>query len=309
MNIAKVTAYAKLNLTLDILGTKDGFHQLDSFVADVNLGDLIVAKKRKDKLCSIAMHGMGSEEISPEHNNALRAAEAFVEKFGTDGADIAVYKNIPIGAGLGGSSADAAGTINALAGLYGITDDEETGKLADALGSDVRYMLRGGFCRMKGRGEQIEQILSSLSLHFLLLCPNTPVSTAACYKEYDKTFALGGIKSNSATQNCIEAFLSNDINGVGRYLTNDLYLPATHLNEDVKTALEELKAFSPLGVSMTGSGSCVFALFSTRELCEWAKSRYRGKYRAYVVHTVPPAKPFRTPYRLNALDLLGDERR
>ena len=69
---------------------------------------------------------------------------------------------------------------------------------------------------------------------------------------------------------------------------NDLYIPALHLNKDVETAFEEAKSFSPLGVTMTGSGSCVLALFETKELCEWAKSRYKGKFRTYVVQTLAP---------------------
>jgi 4-diphosphocytidyl-2C-methyl-D-erythritol kinase len=69
---------------------------------------------------------------------------------------------------------------------------------------------------------------------------------------------------------------------------NDLYVPALHLNKDVETAYNEALGFSPLGVTMSGSGSAVLALFETKELCQWAKSRYRGKYRAYVVQTLVP---------------------
>ena len=71
-------------------------------------------------------------------------------------------------------------------------------------------------------------------------------------------------------------------------MTNDLFVPAIHLNAEVQTAYEEAKAFSPLGVVMTGSGSGVLALFETKELCEWAKSRYKGKSRAYVIKTLVP---------------------
>ena len=71
-------------------------------------------------------------------------------------------------------------------------------------------------------------------------------------------------------------------------MTNDLYVPALHLNSDVEKAHDEAVSFSPLGVTMSGSGSAVLALFETKELCEWAKSRYRGKYRTCVVKTVVP---------------------
>jgi 4-diphosphocytidyl-2C-methyl-D-erythritol kinase len=82
---------------------------------------------------------------------------------------------------------------------------------------------------------------------------------------------------------------------------NDLYKPALHLNGDVERAYEELKSFSPLGVAMTGSGSCVFAIFETAELCRWAKSRYRGKFRAIVSQSVNPndkKSGWKNPYKL-----------
>ena len=131
MNTAKVKAYAKVNLTLDITGEADGFHTLDSLVVTVDLFDQISAKKRKDGKIRVFMHGLGSETIPPEENNAQRAGEAFTARFKTAGADIAIYKNITVGAGMGGSSADAAGVLNALARLYGIADERALKELAD----------------------------------------------------------------------------------------------------------------------------------------------------------------------------------
>ncbi|MBQ4268054.1 MAG: 4-(cytidine 5'-diphospho)-2-C-methyl-D-erythritol kinase, partial [Clostridia bacterium] len=95
MNSVKIKSYAKINLTLEIVGEKDGYHLLESLVASVDLYDLIALKKRKDGLCSVTMKGLGSESIPPEENNALKAAELFVATFGTKGADITVFRNIP----------------------------------------------------------------------------------------------------------------------------------------------------------------------------------------------------------------------
>ena len=122
MRSVKIKSYAKVNLTLEITGVENGYHTLNSLVASIDLYDLLVIKKRKGALSSITMKGMGSESIPPEKNNALKAAEAFSQTFGTDGADITVYKNIPIGAGLGGSSADVVGVINGMAKLYNVGD-------------------------------------------------------------------------------------------------------------------------------------------------------------------------------------------
>ena len=297
MNTVKVKSYAKVNLTLDVVGTAGGYHLIDSLVASINLYDLVCVKKRKDNLISVSMHGMDSEGIPPEQNNAFRAGEAFVRRFSTKGADITVYKNIPIGAGLGGSSADAAGVLSGLARLYGADDERALCEIADSLGSDTRYMLNGGYCRMQGRGEKLTPLPEpERPLNLFLICPRTPVSAGACYKAFDE-----GEKIAPSTENCLGAFLKGDAEGLGRGLSNALYPAAARLNEDVETALEEARSFSPLGACMTGSGSGVFALFETAELCDWARSRYRCKFRTYTVKTVEPKekkKSFRSPFAL-----------
>ena len=283
-----IKAYAKVNLTLEIVGEAGGYHLLDSCVASVDMYDQIVLKTRKDKLSAVTMKGMGSESIPPESNNALKAAEAFSKAFDVNGVDITVYKNIPMGAGLGGSSADVAGVLNGMAALYGVTDREKLGWIADGLGSDTKYMLNGGFARMQGRGERLTSLDIDAKLYMLLLCPDTSVSSGACYKAYDQMPKPQTRAEDSATEKFIAALRQKDIKEAGRCLMNDLYLPAASLNADVKKAYEESLAFSPLGAVMTGSGSCVLSLFETKELCEWAKSRYKGKFRAYTVSTLIP---------------------
>ena len=300
MNTVKIKAHAKVNLTLEVGGVENGYHILDSVVASIDLHDLIVLKKRKDKLSSIVMKGMDSEGIPPEKNNALKAAEAFSEKFGVAGADITIYKNIPIGAGLGGSSADISGVIRGMAKLYGITDETALGELALSLGSDTKFMLDGGFARMRGRGDEVEKLPVSQTLNLLLICPQSTVSAGACYKKFDELPRTLEWRE-SATENCIRALLKNNVQEVGRYLTNELFLSASLLNSDVQTAVDEARAFSPLGACMTGSGSCAIALFESKELCEWAKSRYRGSFRTFVTKTVLPStekKTWRNPFAL-----------
>jgi len=307
MNSVKIKSYAKINLTLEIQGVENGFHLLDSLVANIDLCDTIYLKKKSGKYSNVIMHGMGSEKIPPEKNNALKAAEAFSETFGTNGAEITVFKDIPIGAGLGGSSADICGVLNGMARLYGVEDREKLKALADTLGSDTGYMLNGGFARMQGRGERVTPVQANKTLYLLLICPKSSVSAGECYRKYDElphTLAW----RESQTENCIRALQENDLNGVGSSVVNDLYVPALHINADVQTAYEQALSFSPSGVGMSGSGSAVFALFETKELCDWAKSRYKGKFKIYTTKTVVPdytgkkKKKFglwRNPYRLS----------
>ena len=306
MNTVRIKAYAKVNLTLEITGVENGFHLLDSLVASIDLHDLVVLKKRKDKLSFVTMHGMGSESIPLEKNNALKAAEAFSRVFGTNGADIVIYKNIPMGAGLGGSSADVAGVLNGMASLYAIDKREALGEIADSLGSDTKYMLDGGYVRMRGRGEKLIPTGITQKLYMLLICPQSDVSTAGCYRKYDELPQTLEWRE-SYTQACIEALEKGNINEAGRYASNDLFKPAIQLNSEVLTALEEARAFSPITASMTGSGSCVFAVFETKELCEWAQSRYKGKFRTIVTQTVLPEREQAKKNLQNPFVLSGEE--
>ena len=313
---ARIKAYAKLNLTLDILGAANGFHLLDSLVCTVDLYDLIKISRRADGKITVEMHGMGSELIEPEKNNACLAAKKYQNRFGCGGADIKIYKNIPMGAGMGGSSADAAGVLRGMAKLFGAGSEAQLKELADELGSDTGYMLSGGFARLSGRGERVQKLNATEKLHFFALFPDGGVSTPKCYALYDELAKSslatpcpsspichselreesrltlsqrGGCRTatgGACTQSAITALQSGNVAALANSLSNALTLPATRLNPQIAEAIEELKSFSPLGVNMTGSGSAVYALFESKELCEWARSRYKGKFNSLILKTI-----------------------
>lgn len=296
MNTVRLNAHAKLNLTLDVTGKREGYHMIDSLAVTIDLSDRIILKKRKDGRSSVTTHGMGSEAIPPEKNNALRAAEAFSARFQTAGADITLYKNIPLAAGLGGSSADAAGVLLGMKMLYGISDMGAVNSLAEALGSDTKLLLGKGLYRMRGRGEELEPLAASPEFYALILCPREGVSAADCYRKYDAE----GKHFSPVTEKAVLALGEGNAALAARYVSNHLFEAAAALSPDIREALAEAKRFSPLGASMTGSGSAVFALFQTRELAEWAKSRYRGRCRAIVARTAyPTEQTIRNPFVLS----------
>lgn len=293
MNYCKVKAGAKINLTLDITGVSGGYHLLDSLVVSLDLSDLIAAKRRKDGAIKVYSRGEGTELLPETENNAYKAAKLFAEEFQTGGAELKIYKNIPVGAGLGGSSADAAGALHAMRQLYlkEITPETEERilKIADRTGSDTRAMYLGGAVRMRGRGEIAERIFrqsgqprEKKKLYFLLICPRTGVSTPKCFQGYDR----GGIVYPPATKSAVEKYENGDVAGLGKLIKNDLRAAACELNADVKQAIEEAEWFSPLGAGMTGSGSAAYALFDTREMLDWAFSRYKGGFRAIRAESV-----------------------
>ena len=114
----------------------------------------------------------------------------------------------------------------------------------------------------------------------LLLVPRTGVSTAQCYALYDKMLSDAG---NSDTAE--SALVSGDLKGLSENLSNALTAPAIVLNGEVGQCINDLKAFCPLAVNMTGSGSGVYALFENSEMCEYARSRYGGTAKTYRLKT------------------------
>ena len=283
MFATKVRSYAKVNLSLNILGVSGGYHMIDSVAASVDIWDTVAAKPRSDGLINVYMHGLGSESIPPEKNNAIKAGEAFVSAFGTRGADIEIYKDIPMGAGLGGSSADAAGVLNALAKMYKVKDRAALKALADSLGSDTGYMLEGGFARLTGRGTEISPLVCLKTLYMLLFLPETEVSSAECYREYDRAPDSAGDSGA-----LVRALAAGDFSGICKNVYNALGAPAARLNPEVDEALRAAASFSPSAYAVTGSGSAVFALFESEELCRWAKSRYRGSFYSFCAKTYIP---------------------
>lgn len=285
MNYVRVKSYAKVNLSLDIKGAQNGFHILDSVVASIDVCDVITAKKRNDKLISVTMHGEGSEYIPYGKNNAAAAAELFVGAFGTCGADITVWKNIPMGAGLGGSSADVAGVLRAMAKLYGV-GYSGLKPLADKLGSDCGYMLTGGYARISGRGEIVKTIDSDLKLYVGLVKCAESVNTGECYAAYDKLKTRG----EDCSDRVEEALLRGDLCGLGASLNNKLLPAACSLCDKITNNLNELKGLDPLGVNMTGSGSAVYAIFENDQFLSYARSRYRGGGKFIAAKTIIPAR-------------------
>ena len=268
MKKVKIKIPAKLNLTLDVTGKKDGYHVLDSLFVSVNVCDEIVVKERKDegirlsflrkktiprnkKTCAYA-------EISPEKTNAYRAAEAYITTFGTSGADITVKRKIPTGGGLGGSSADAAGVLVALSKLYGYGKNDENGELTDivnTLGSDGAFLLRGGLCRVRGRGTDVQPIPTDVKLYFLIVAGERNGDTAKCFKLYDER----GTVYAPCTEDALGKLSGGDEKGFCSVIKNDLFEAANALNGEISRNLEALRRYG--GAVMTGSGSAVFALF------------------------------------------------
>ncbi len=281
MEGVSVKAFAKINLSLDITGSRGGYHMIDSVVASIDLCDDICAVPRADGKVTVEMRGMGGETIPREENNAVIAAEKYVSLFKTRGADISIQKRIPMGAGLGGSSADAAGVLNALFELYGAGDRAALKQIADEVGSDCGYMLDGGYARITGRGERIAPLDCKTEFYLIIAVAEGGVPTGKCYA------LSNAYPEKRRTSNALcRAICAGQCRDIGGLLSNGLYPAAAVINPRIRDAMADLSLPGALGVNMTGSGSGVYALFGDESSRDGALKAYRGAHPAFAARTL-----------------------
>lgn len=253
MNRITIKVAAKINLGLKINGKyNDGYHNLDMLLSSVSIFDKITVSKRNDNSVNCFMVGKKCNK----NNTAYKAALAVMSEFNTKGVNIEIKKGIPFSAGLGGSSADAAGVIYAMNELYGLGGLKNLEKTALKIGSDVPYMLYGGLAHVTGKGEAVKQIPRGINLKALIIKGRAGVSTKEVYLEYDR--------QNIENENSLEIDL-NEISLNNLPLINDLQQPAIALCPEISNNLNLLKTNGADKVLMSGSGSAVFGIFNNEE--------------------------------------------
>lgn len=249
MNGVTVRIRAKVNLSLNVTGIDGGYHALESVMASVSLFDTVTARKRTDGCVNVRFSGGRIE-----NSNAEKAARLTCERYALGGVDIFIEQAIPVGGGVGGSSADAAGVIRALTELYGVNaDDDELSAIAASVGSDVPFMLTGGYALVTGRGEKIKRINSKCELK-LLLAWRGSVSTKECFMAFDNSGESGIAADNAALIKALELGRADD---AADFFGNALEKGATMLEPNVRLVLDIMRE-NGLKAAMTGSGACVF---------------------------------------------------
>ena len=270
--IVKEKAYAKINLALAVTGESNGFHTLDSLVTTVDLFDTVTVKTRKDYNVSVTPKGL-SEYVynhNPQRDNVYKAVKAFMQEFGVTGADVTVHKRIPISSGMGGSSTDVSAVLRALQRAYKTQGDLTD--IANSLGSDTAYLLKGGFARLQGRGEIITPLNLPISLSFAVIFCDGGVDTATCFKLFDE---MQKPSESGAIARLIDSFQQNSPDY--SLCVNHLTAPAIKINPKVKEGLDALKQLSPRACFMTGSGSAVCAIFDCEQLSSWAVQKLKNQ--------------------------------
>lgn len=254
MKKVKIKAPAKINLTLDVLGVTDGYHDIKSLVASIDVYDEITLKARKDSTITLECTGIniGCDTFD---NNAYKAAKSFIKKFSTHGVDIKIKKNIPIGAGLGGSSADIAGVLLGMKNLYQIKGNLHT--IANELGSDSNYMLSGGYAVITGRGERVHPREIDKTLYLILVTEDKSITARASYKAFDKLEKV----FKPCTAAAEKALKDGDKEKFYSVIKNDLYYGSKELLPEMQGNIFVLKKAGAPAALMTGSGSAVYGVF------------------------------------------------
>lgn len=257
----KISARAKLNLTLDVTSGEGGFHNLDSLVVGIDLCDELWLEKRADGKVVCQMDGAAADE----GNSAVKAARALCQKFSLGGCNIYIEKHIPMGAGLGGSSADGAAAVEGLVRLYGLDESLANGGILLSAGSDGPVMYRlSGLRRMRGRGEKVESIEVQAPQLYAGILTGGALSTKSVFDRFD-SLAHGQMPKNQGqTARFLDVLNKEGFLGALRFTGNALTDAAVSLDATVVRRLDLLRALKPLAVSMTGSGSAVFGIFDRK---------------------------------------------
>jgi 4-diphosphocytidyl-2-C-methyl-D-erythritol kinase len=267
--VPRELAYAKLNLVLHVGHPReDGLHPICSLVASIGLADEVVAEPLAAGRDTVDCPGV------PGDNLAARALAEFRSRAGRELPPLAltIDKSIPVAAGLGGGSADAAATLriaNELAG--GPLRHEELLRLAADLGSDVPAQLDPGHALVQGVGERLEPI--GLPPFAAVLLPDTQgLSAAAVYAELDR---LGGTRDR-LDPDPLRALAAASPAELAAALANDMQQAALSLRPDLQTRLDALTRAGALGAAVSGSGPTCFGLFADRPAADIAAQQLPG---------------------------------
>jgi len=268
-------APAKLNLRLKITGRRpDGYHNLVSIMAPVSLFDRIELQITSRNLITISCEGFSAP--ADKENLACRAAQAFFAKTGIDhGLSIKLTKNIPVAAGLGGGSSDAACVLKALNQIWSCPlSARELAELALGLGADVPFFLTEKPCIVRGIGEILEPIEKWPKLWYIIVTPPIRVSTAWVYGNlnWSPLEGTGELELTKDEYQFIIVNLKKKVFVIARVLDNDLErVTASHFPaiEDIKKTLMDSGSD---GVLMSGSGPSVFGVFGSKDRARQAKT-------------------------------------
>ena len=273
--------FAKINLSLKVLGKRpDGFHNIETLFQTIDLHDVLTIELRDTGL---SMECNDQTVPTDERNLVIKAAQLFQQATGsTVNAHFTLEKFIPVAAGLGGGSSDAAATLKGLNAIHNNPlSSDQLAALALESGSDVPYFLVGGYALGEGRGEVLTPLQELPSMVILVTYPRFNVTASAAYQYFELTSE--GQISDSMASGC---YHMKEGTVVPRWF-NDLERGVFARHPEIGNIKGLLMSHGAEKALMTGSGSSVVALFDTIEAAkEVAKNIYNGEFDIILAHSI-----------------------
>ncbi len=268
---------AKINLFLKLINKRpDGYHDLESVFAFLDLYDELDIKK-SDKF-QLEILGEFAEFVDLENNLFTKVLDYFVKEFAISrNIKITVKKNIPVGAGLGGGSSNAAFFMMALNDIFALNLDKKTlQKIALDFGSDIPFFFEKRAVIIRGRGEIIGDYYDFASLKILLVNPKIHVATKEIFRNFDNNFSAEISDAEIKKMNILQL-----IN-----LPNDLTKPAIASCGVIAEILSKFQKLKAIAAKMSGSGATCFAVFENDDDLEFAKRNFEKEFSDYFVKEV-----------------------
>ncbi len=262
---------AKINLGLFILGKRpDGYHDLETLFQMVSLYDTVELESLENKIELVCDD---PKVPTDESNLMIRAArllqEAVPEKTGL-GCRMVLTKKIPMGAGLGGGSGNAAGVLRGLNRLWDLNlKSAELSRIAAQLGSDIPFFLCAPSALGQGRGERLTPLQPPKKFHVILVFPRVSMATSEVYQ----AFKLDLTKNSKNIKILREFFSQSNITSLGAYLHNDLEPIVMERLPVVARIKQKLNSLNADGTLLSGSGSAVFGIFENSQGAQEAYAR------------------------------------
>ncbi|WP_352417619.1 4-(cytidine 5'-diphospho)-2-C-methyl-D-erythritol kinase [Clostridium tertium] len=279
----RMKAYAKVNISLDIVGKReDGYHLLEMIMQSIDLYDEIVIEKQKKE---ITIKCNKPYVPTDERNLAYKAAQLFIEKYNIDsGVNINIKKNIPVCAGLAGGSTDAATVLKIMNSLFNINaSDEELMILGLKLGADVPYCIKGGTALCKGIGEEVTALKGFKDKVIVLVKPPFGVSTNSVYQEFN----IEKARNHPNTNLIIDAINNDNLKMVCDNMKNLLENVTLRKHKILINIKEEMRHNGAMGTMMSGSGPTVFAFFDDMLKAQRCFEKMKEKYSdVFITRTI-----------------------
>lgn len=281
-----IKSFAKLNLYLQVLSKrKDNFHNLNTLFSRIDLADTIILKEREDNLIKIKCN---NRQVPKDKTNLCWQAAALLRKeFKKPGLEIEIKKCIPVGAGLGGGSTNAASVLLGLNRYWNLNlPKTKLLNLAAKIGSDVPFFICDTkFALGSNRGDKIKPLtsLKQLKLWFILVYPKIKVSTPLIYEKFD---CFPGLTIPRHDVKILTSELSKKgFRVMPEYLFNSLEAVTTGLYPVVNQVKNALYSMGLEKVMMSGSGPAVFAICSSQIQARNLSSKLRKRYKYWQVFT------------------------